>query len=82
MSAGEPVATGSDLVGLAVTQAFRICDRAGPGEVLVSDGLRSLVEGAPFEFTDRGRLALKGFRERTRVHRVVTRAEPEPAPVA
>lgn len=71
MSAGEPVATAGDLVGLAVTQAFRICDRAGPGEVLVSDSVRHLVEGDSFEFTDRGRLALKGFRERTRVHRVL-----------
>jgi class 3 adenylate cyclase len=76
MSAGEPVVVpAGDLVGLAVTQAFRICDRAGPGEVLVSDGVRQLVEGATFDFVDRGRLALKGFRERTRVHRVMTRTE-------
>ncbi len=71
ISAGEPVLTENDLVGLSVTQAFRICDRARPGEVLVSDTVRRLADGSPFEFRSRGRLALKGFRERTQVHSVL-----------
>ncbi|MEX0784731.1 MAG: AAA family ATPase [Dehalococcoidia bacterium] len=74
LSAGEPMTTGTDFYGLSVTQAFRICDRAGPSQILVSEAVHKLVDGGPFTFVDRGRFALKGFKGRARLYQVVTRS--------
>jgi class 3 adenylate cyclase len=46
--------------GLAVTIAARIADRAGPGEVLVSDLTRLLMTGAPVRFEPRGAAEPRG----------------------
>jgi class 3 adenylate cyclase/tetratricopeptide (TPR) repeat protein len=70
ISAGEPIAAGDDLWGLSVTEAFRICDRARPGQILVSDAVHQLVRGSDFEFIERGRAALKGFKGRMRLFEV------------
>lgn len=42
---GCPTRRGDDLVGHDVNLAARIVDVAGPGEVLVSDAVRALVDG-------------------------------------
>jgi class 3 adenylate cyclase len=69
ISVGEAVGVQDDLFGLAVTQAFRICDRAGPGEVLVAEPVRQLLEGSRFSFEERGRFVLKGFKGRNLLYR-------------
>jgi class 3 adenylate cyclase len=57
---GEFEMRGDDLGGLAVTLAKRVCDLAGPGEVLVSSTVVEVVAGSGFAFVDRGEHSLKG----------------------
>jgi class 3 adenylate cyclase/pimeloyl-ACP methyl ester carboxylesterase len=57
---GEVEVRGDDIAGLAVTMAKRVCDLAGPGQVLVSETVRSNMVGAGIEFEDRGEHELKG----------------------
>jgi class 3 adenylate cyclase len=58
---GEVEARGDDIAGLAVTIAKRVCDLAGPEEVLVSHSAAGVVAGSGTEFTDRGEHDLKGL---------------------
>jgi class 3 adenylate cyclase len=51
----------SDLSGLDVHFARRFCERAGPGQVLVSDSVRDECDGSGLAFEDRGRAPMKGF---------------------
>ncbi len=63
LNAGEPIAEDHDYFGTAVQLAARICDRAEPGQVLVSDVVRQLCAGKTFTFEDVGAATLKGFDE-------------------
>jgi class 3 adenylate cyclase/pimeloyl-ACP methyl ester carboxylesterase len=58
--AGEVELRGSDIAGLTVTIASRVCDLAGPGEVLVTRTVTDHVVGSRIEFEDRGERELKG----------------------
>jgi class 3 adenylate cyclase len=55
-----PEVRGDDIAGLAVTIAKRVCDLAGPGQVLVSETVRGLILGTGTKFNDRGEHELKG----------------------
>ena len=57
---GEIEVRGDDIAGLAVTIARRVCDMAGPGQVLVSETVRGHMVGSGIEFDDRGEHELKG----------------------
>jgi class 3 adenylate cyclase len=57
---GEVEVRGDDIAGLAVTIAKRVCDLAGPGQVLVSEMVRGHMVGSGIEFNDRGEHELKG----------------------
>jgi hypothetical protein len=57
---GEVEQRGDDIAGLAVNIAKRVCDLAGPGEVLVSESVRLATVGSGIEFADRGEHELKG----------------------
>jgi class 3 adenylate cyclase len=57
---GEVEVRGDDIAGMAVTIAKRVCDLAGPGQVLVSETVRGQVIGSRIEFLDRGEHELKG----------------------
>jgi class 3 adenylate cyclase len=57
---GEVEVRGEDLGGLAVTIAKRVCDLAGPCEVLVTRTVIDLVVGSETEFEDQGERELKG----------------------
>ncbi len=46
--------------GIAVHIGARVAALAGPGEILVSGTVRDAVQGAGFEFEDRGEVELKG----------------------
>jgi len=61
MAAGEPIREDGDVHGAVVVVASRVCDAAGSGEVMVSDGVRQLLVGKQFTFQDQGKHALKGF---------------------
>lgn len=57
---GECQARGGDLAGLAVHIASRVCDLAGPNEVLVTSTVRDLVVGSDLTFIEHGSHQLKG----------------------
>jgi len=70
INAGEPVAEGDDLFGTAVQLAARICARAEPRQILVSDVVRQLVAGKGFLFGDGGETELRGFEDPVRIFEV------------
>ncbi len=75
LNAGEPVAEAgpdgrADLFGTAVQLASRLCDKAGPGEILVSNVVRELAAGKGFLFSDRGESELRGFEDPVRLYEV------------
>jgi class 3 adenylate cyclase/pimeloyl-ACP methyl ester carboxylesterase len=57
---GEVEVRDDDIAGLAVTIAKRVCDLAGPGQVLVSETVRAHMVGVGIKFEDRGEHELKG----------------------
>jgi class 3 adenylate cyclase/ABC-type oligopeptide transport system substrate-binding subunit len=80
INAGEVREHESELFGAAINLAARVMDRAAGGEILVTDTVRQLAGTMPaVRFRDRGRVALKGFPERQRLHHVRA-ADAQPAP--
>jgi class 3 adenylate cyclase len=73
MAAGEPVDHNDDLFGSTVNLASRICNVAGPGEVLVSADVREFGAGIGFAFEDCEAVSLKGFAEAVPVFRLLGR---------
>jgi peptide/nickel transport system substrate-binding protein len=71
LNAGEVVEGDGELFGAAVNLAARVMERAGGGEILVTETVRQVAGTMPAaRFRDRGRVALKGFPERQRLHEV------------
>ena len=70
LNAGEPIAEEGDFFGTMVQLASRVCDRAEPGQVLVSNVVRELCTGKGFTFVDQGETTLKGFGEPVRLFAV------------
>ncbi|MEX2459672.1 MAG: adenylate/guanylate cyclase domain-containing protein [Actinomycetota bacterium] len=69
---GEVEFVKDDLQGVAVHEAARIVDLAGPGETMTSALTRELVSGAGFRFEDRGEHDLKGIEGPRRVFALAT----------
>jgi class 3 adenylate cyclase len=63
---------GDDIAGLAVTIAKRVCDMAGPGEVLVSETVRSTMVGVGIAFNSQGDCELKGVPGTWRLYALAT----------
>jgi class 3 adenylate cyclase len=57
---GEVEIRGEDIAGLAVNIANRVCDLAGPGQVLVTRTVTDHEVGSGIAFEDRGERELKG----------------------
>ena len=70
---GEVEVRPDDVVGLAVGIAKRICDLAGPGEVLVSEAVRILIVGSGIATSERGTHILKGVPDMWRLFAVESR---------
>ena len=69
---GEVERRGTELAGIAVHLACRVCDAAQPGEVLVSRTVVDLVAGSGTTFDDRGEHELKGIPAPWRLFAVTT----------
>jgi len=54
--------------GIAVHLGARVCEAAGPGEVLVSRTVKDLVAGSKLRFTDRGVHTFKGVSDDWRLY--------------
>lgn len=62
INAGDALRDESDYFGTPVVVARRLCDRAGPGQILCSAVVESLLAGRQaFSFRDLGELELKGI---------------------
>ncbi len=57
---GEVEVRPDDVVGLAVSISKRICDLAGPGQVLVSEVVNGLLVGSDIAMSEQGTYGLKG----------------------
>jgi class 3 adenylate cyclase len=68
---GEVELVGGKAQGIAVNIGARVCAKAGPSEVLVSQTVRDLVAGSGIEFNDAGEHQLKGLDGSWRLHRAV-----------
>jgi class 3 adenylate cyclase len=69
---GEVERRDTELAGIAVHLARRVCETAQPGEVLVSRTVVDLVTGSGTNFEDRGKHALKGIPSTWRLFAVTT----------
>jgi class 3 adenylate cyclase/pimeloyl-ACP methyl ester carboxylesterase len=69
---GEAERRGTELAGIAVHLAHRICETAQPGEVLVSRTVVDLVAGSGIPFDDCGEHDLKGIPAPWRLFSVTT----------
>jgi class 3 adenylate cyclase len=79
--AGEAVETPEGPVGTAVNIAARLCAIASPGEVVVSDTVRSLTRSVgEAGFIAIGRRTVKGIDEPLTLYRAVPAGSPLPAP--
>jgi adenylate cyclase len=63
INAGEPVVEDNDRYGLSVVIAKRLESAAPVNGILIADGLKQLLAGKDFDFTDQGDIALKGLDE-------------------
>ena len=70
ISAGEPVEDAEDLFGCSVQLAARLCAKAEPGQILVSDVVAGLCIGKGLKFTEMGQCQLKGFDQPIEAHAV------------
>jgi class 3 adenylate cyclase len=64
---GEAEVRPDDVIGLTVSIAKRICDLAGPGEVFVSETVKSLLVGSGLTTSEQGTHVLKGVPEEWRL---------------
>jgi class 3 adenylate cyclase/pimeloyl-ACP methyl ester carboxylesterase len=69
---GEVERRGTELAGIAVHLACRVCETAQPGEVLVSRTVVDLVAGSGTTFDDHGEHELKGIPAAWRLFAVTT----------
>jgi class 3 adenylate cyclase len=70
--AGEVERRGTELAGIAVHLAHRVCQAAEPREVLVTRTVVDLVAGSGISFADRGEHNLKGIPTAWRLFKVTT----------
>jgi class 3 adenylate cyclase len=68
ISAGEPVEDHDDLFGCSVQLAARLCAKAEPGQILVSDVVAGLCIGKGLKFSEAGECELKGFDRPVETH--------------
>jgi adenylate cyclase len=79
--AGEAIPRPEGPVGTAINMAARLCALAAPGEVLVSDTVRSLTRSIlPVNYASRGRRRLKGVAEPVEVFRALPAGESADSP--
>jgi class 3 adenylate cyclase len=68
---GEIELRGDDIAGIGVHIAARVAAIAGPGDILVSSAIPTLVVGSGINFTDCGEHELKGVPGMWRLHAAV-----------
>jgi len=76
INAGDALRDEGDYFGTAVVTARRLCDRAGPGQILCSAVIEGLLAGRQaFAFRDLGELELKGISAAVATREVIYETE-------
>lgn len=70
-AAGEPIERDNDFFGSTVNLAARLCAQAGPGGILVSNGVAELCLGKGMKFAALRKVRLKGFDESVSTRQVL-----------
>lgn len=65
--AGQVLESSTDLYGVEVYLANRVCGYAEGGEIIVTEAVRSLAEGAGNTYNDHGEVLLQSFEKPVRV---------------
>ncbi|MEM9133159.1 MAG: bifunctional DNA-binding transcriptional regulator/O6-methylguanine-DNA methyltransferase Ada [Actinomycetota bacterium] len=79
INAGEPIEENDDLFGTAVQLAARVCDHAGPGQILATSVVRQLTAGKDLDWDGGRPFDPRGFDESVVVHRLRgRRRDPRP----
>ena len=72
LDTGEAIRTGGSFAGAALNLAARLCQLAGPSEILASDGVVHVARKLDgVGYFERGLVQLKGFQEPVRVFRIL-----------
>ncbi len=71
LDAGEPIEEYGDFFGSVVQLAARLCDRAEPGQIMVSSSIYEEGHSSGLEFKDLGKANLKGFHEPVSIFSVI-----------
>ncbi|MDA0238618.1 MAG: adenylate/guanylate cyclase domain-containing protein [Proteobacteria bacterium] len=87
INSGEPIVEDDDLFGTTVQLSARIVDKAGLGQIFVSEGVRAICnDGHGLTFINRGAREMKGFKDPIVLYEVqwsgtkATPPAPAPAP--
>ena len=67
LSAGEPIEEHGDLFGSSVQLAARLCARADPGSIVVSEDVFRRYGQGPVSFESLGEVVPKGFEQPVRI---------------
>lgn len=70
LNAGEAVQEEDDFFGTTVQLAARVCDKAGSGEIFVTENVRALAKGQGIVFSDAGQYEMKGVPQPMMLYRV------------
>jgi class 3 adenylate cyclase/tetratricopeptide (TPR) repeat protein len=70
VNVGNLETEGGELFGTTIIVAARICARAAPGQIFVSEACRREAGPGDLVFSERGRVTLRGFRRRFRLFEV------------
>ena len=81
LNAGEAVQEEDDFFGTTVQPSARVCDKAGTGEVFVTDNVRVLSDGQGLVFNDAGKFEMKGVPEPMTLYRVAITGSSDPSVV-
>jgi hypothetical protein len=68
LAAGEPIEHHHDLFGATVQLAARLCARANPEQIMMSNAVAKLCIGKALPMIDAGAVVLKGFDQPVHVH--------------
>jgi class 3 adenylate cyclase len=75
LHSGQAIAEDDDLFGTHVQLTARIVDKAGPGEIFVSETAHGICAGKDIQFANRGQFNLKGFDQPQTIYQVVLDAD-------
>lgn len=70
LHAGEPLPEDGRLFGCAINTTVRVCARAAPSQIVVTEVIKQLAQGSGFHFSALGSPQLKGLTEPTSLYQL------------